>query len=308
MATAVGQGGAVAPSLAEKQRVSVEVYRLASTAAAGTNATAGDLSALGGSPEIGRMVTIPAGFTAIAFSFLRETGNYDGTANDTPNGVRIGCQEYRPGTGPAYRTELPMLKATEGSCYNFEVKAEAFGDDASPAYVEIIVERPASSSLADNSGSSGDSGGGSGGGTTQPQTIRYSAPDFELSGGYRLETNAAGSTGSILSLIGGEENEQGTASVEFSGLTGRYNIVLSYFDENDGQGRIRLRQNGNLIADILQNQQLGGSTANSDTATSTTLVSVMVEGGDIFEIEGVEQSAPGAGEHARVDYLEFVPQ
>lgn len=142
MATATGQGGFPVADTALKRRLNVEVYRLSSEAAAGTIAAPSDFTNLQGVAGVGRTAQINAGFTSIAFSFLRETDNYDGSASDAPNGVRIGCMEYRPGYGPTYATSLPVLNAGEGGCYDFAVNAEAFGNAANASYVEIVVERP----------------------------------------------------------------------------------------------------------------------------------------------------------------------
>lgn len=141
MATNIGQGG-VTLSTDAKRFLNVSVYRLASTAPDGSIAAPADFTDLQNSPQIGQRASIAPGYTSIAFSFLRETANYDGTQGDTPNGLRIGCMEYRPGVGPVYPTVLPTLKAANGDCYGMEINAEVFGDIDNPAFVEIIVERP----------------------------------------------------------------------------------------------------------------------------------------------------------------------
>ena len=54
-------------------------------------------------------------------------------------------------------------------------------------------------------------------------------------------------------------------------------------------------------------KQLGSRLPDAKTLTSASLSDVMVKSGDIFSIKGYENGSPSTAEHARVDYIEFIP-
>ena len=64
-------------------------------------------------------------------------------------------------------------------------------------------------------------------------TMRIEAEEMTLDG-YRLESKEIASAGQLIGLFGGESAETGTASFEFGGTEGYYQVVVSYFDETDG--------------------------------------------------------------------------
>ncbi len=138
-------------------------------------------------------------------------------------------------------------------------------------------------------------------------SLRVQAEDMVLSGAYKTEAAKAASGDSLISLRGGPNDETGMASFKFEGPGGKYRVNLAYFDENDGVGKLELMQSDDLIGSIKMDKQLGSRLPDEKTLTSATLSDVMVKSGDIFSIKGYENGSPSTAEHARVDFIEFIP-
>ncbi len=73
------------------------------------------------------------------------------------------------------------------------------------------------------------------------------AEDMLLTGEYRVEGNQFASSGEVISLHGGDNDDTGAASFEFGGATGKYDIKITYFDENDGVGQITIKQDDRTL-------------------------------------------------------------
>ncbi len=56
--------------------------------------------------------------------------------------------------------------------------------------------------------------------------ITVEAEDITNVSGYRIENNGNASNGSMLSLVGVAPNETGSATFNFTGATGTYDVVL----------------------------------------------------------------------------------
>ncbi|MEO0456143.1 MAG: malectin domain-containing carbohydrate-binding protein [Cyanobacteria bacterium P01_A01_bin.114] len=140
-----------------------------------------------------------------------------------------------------------------------------------------------------------------------PKTLRFEAEEMQLTG-YRPESGAFASGGKFIGLVGGADNETGKATLKFSGPTGKYDVRVGYFDENDGIAKLSVAQGQNVLEDWALNQQLGSNLAAAKTKTSRQVASgLQVEAGDVFTLKGVEQGMAPQAEHARIDYIEFVP-
>ncbi|WP_143167842.1 GDSL-type esterase/lipase family protein [Chroogloeocystis siderophila] len=133
--------------------------------------------------------------------------------------------------------------------------------------------------------------------------IRVEAENMTLTG-FRLETNTAASGGQIISLVGGELSEVGSARFTFDGPSGSYNIVVRYFDETDGVSHLEVGKSGLTIDGWYFNQNLGSALANTRTQVRRAIASgLTVKTGDIFRLYATENN----GEPARIDYIEFTP-
>ena len=59
----------------------------------------------------------------------------------------------------------------------------------------------------------------------------FEAEKMTLTGAYKVESNQFASGGKVISLHGGNNNDVGKASFNFEGVSGKYDIKLTYFDE-----------------------------------------------------------------------------
>lgn len=108
----------------------------------------------------------------------------------------------------------------------------------------------------------------------------------------------------MIGLVGGGLTDVGSATFVFGGLSGSYNVVAGYFDENDGVSRLEVRQNGSVIDAWDFNQNLGSAFANTQTQTRRAIATgLSISTGDAFRLEATENN----GEPARIDYIEFIP-
>ncbi|MGD1899306.1 MAG: hypothetical protein ACFB16_20455 [Phormidesmis sp.] len=138
-------------------------------------------------------------------------------------------------------------------------------------------------------------------------SMRIPAEAMNLGGAYKIEAAKAASGGELISLKGGPNDETGTASFKFEGESGQYQMKVAYFDENDGVSTLELMQEDALLGGITLDQELGSTVADEKTLTSYTFSEVNAKNGDIFTLKGYEDDSSGTVEHARVDYIEFVP-
>ena len=133
------------------------------------------------------------------------------------------------------------------------------------------------------------------------------AEDMQLRGEYRVEKNNTASGGEVISLRGGDNNDTGAATFDFTGTTGTYDMKINYFDENDGVGQLTLEKGNQQLISFQLDQQLGSPLANQQTMTSMEIPDLFISSGDTFRIEGIEQGSPLTAEHVRIDSIELIP-
>ena len=137
---------------------------------------------------------------------------------------------------------------------------------------------------------------------SQLPSLRIEAEDMVLDG-YRLEEVAFASNQVVASFWGESKGETGSATVEFSGAAGEYDIVLGYFDEEGGGATLDPLLNQQSLGKVKLDQKLGGNRPTADNLVRRTVRErVSLQSGDRFTVVGQED----ANEHARLDYVEFV--
>lgn len=141
------------------------------------------------------------------------------------------------------------------------------------------------------------------GNTGQVQEIRVEAEQMFLSA-YRIESgNSAASGGALISLNSATTTTD-TASSTFSGSSGKYDVFVGYFDENDGVAQLQASIGGAQIAAWQLDQNLGDGAAIAKTLVRRKVASgLSINQGARIEIKGTVNRQ----EWARVDYIEFVP-
>lgn len=137
-----------------------------------------------------------------------------------------------------------------------------------------------------------------------PQPMRLEAENFNLGGSYQANAN-----GYI--EIPGSDGATGQATRIFSGETGTYQLIIGYYDENDGASELSVKVGTQvvdtwLLDDITQGSQTQPpyDRVSPETFMTRTLSpAITVAAGDLIEVSAIR----GDGEWARVDYLEFIP-
>lgn len=125
---------------------------------------------------------------------------------------------------------------------------------------------------------------------------------------YQVVSNSSASGGTLIELpVGGFsdffQNRTGTASFTFEETSGEYDIIVGYYDENDGVGEITLEQNDSVLDNWDLDRNLPSSVPDATTATTRTIAGVELTQGDRLTFRGRKSFFEGA----RIDYVEFVP-
>ena len=121
---------------------------------------------------------------------------------------------------------------------------------------------------------------------------------------YNIKVDSGASGGGYIHLVDHPSGTAGTADFNFDGVSGEYDIVVSYWDESDGDSAFELEQDTTLISEWNADQNLDPSPQSTiKKVTRTIATDIKVNSGDSFTLRGITDEY----EFARVDYLEFVP-
>jgi alpha-glucuronidase len=91
-----------------------------------------------------------------------------------------------------------------------------------------------------------------------------------------------------------------TASFAFEGATGRYTIIVRYFDENDGHSRFTLHVGSRGVDTWIADDSFPTKEPNGHSSTWRVVHGVELSSGETITVEGTAD----AGEHAVLDYVE----
>lgn len=95
--------------------------------------------------------------------------------------------------------------------------------------------------------------------------------------------------------------EKCTASFQFDGAAGWYEMDVEYFDQNNGKSRFRVLVGDQVVDEWVANDQLPATKANADSSTRRRIAGLALRLGDKIRIEGI----PDGEEHAALDYIEL---
>jgi alpha-glucuronidase len=93
----------------------------------------------------------------------------------------------------------------------------------------------------------------------------------------------------------------GSATINYQGDSGRFDLAIQYFDQNNGAAQFRCLVNRKVIDAWVADRRLPGIRPNADTSTRRTIRNVALNHGDEVRIEGT----PDGGDTAALDYLEL---
>jgi len=95
-----------------------------------------------------------------------------------------------------------------------------------------------------------------------------------------------------------------SAKFEFSGITGRHEIDVQYFDTNNGEAKYRLYVGNKLVDEWTADDHLPTTKIGGDSSTRRRIPKISLQHGDEIRIEGF----PDRDEHAALDYVEITPR
>jgi hypothetical protein len=134
----------------------------------------------------------------------------------------------------------------------------------------------------------------------QPFAYASEAEGWRLVGGFAVETSSAASGGArIAGGFGAAE-----ADHLFRGGAGRYDIVVRYFDENDGAARLAVKVDGVTVDEWLWSKDLGTAVATPSALTQRVIPGIDLMPGQVISLVGRGQG----GEPLRIDRVDFTPQ
>ena len=121
--------------------------------------------------------------------------------------------------------------------------------------------------------------------------------------GYFVASNSSASGGELISLGSGFPWGRGTASFNFEGASGEYDVVVRYLDYNRGIGRLEIGQNGRTLDAWNLARNFYDSNADDISIEDRTVATgIEINQGDSFTLTGREFWFEGV----EVDYVEFV--
>ncbi|HEX4750068.1 MAG TPA: alpha-glucuronidase family glycosyl hydrolase [Bryobacteraceae bacterium] len=97
--------------------------------------------------------------------------------------------------------------------------------------------------------------------------------------------------------------EKCTAGTKFEGKPGWYNLVVQYFDQNNGISHFEAFVNGQSVGTWAADLRLPTFKPDSNSSTRQTIPELALRPGDEIRILGI----PDQGEHAALDYIEIRP-
>lgn len=119
---------------------------------------------------------------------------------------------------------------------------------------------------------------------------------------YQVESGANFASGNKFIGLLNASSLQGEATTQFTGATGIYNLVVGYFDENDGNSSLSLSVGENNYSWNFD-QNLGESSVSGNNLVQRTIATgLQVNSGETITLTGIVNNY----EFARVDYIKFI--
>ena len=122
--------------------------------------------------------------------------------------------------------------------------------------------------------------------------------------GYEVEYNSTASGGKLISWQQNSGESLGSAIAVYTLSTGTYDIIVTYFDENDGQSMLAF-----VVNDVVIDMWVADDDFPSNLPGATTLAyrvsakEFSLKPGDVIELRGIRHES----ELARIDKIELVP-
>jgi alpha-glucuronidase len=92
-----------------------------------------------------------------------------------------------------------------------------------------------------------------------------------------------------------------SATFQFNGAAGSYDIDVQYFDQNNGESKFRVVVGDKDVAEWIASDHLPTTKIGGDSSTRKRITRITLSAGEQIRIEGF----PNEGEHAALDYVEI---
>jgi hypothetical protein len=121
---------------------------------------------------------------------------------------------------------------------------------------------------------------------------------------YRRQSSADASGGRLISRYRARGAPPGLARLGFPGPAGTYDVIVAYFDENDGQSTLEFVVNGVVVDTWVAADDLPANSPRAVTLAHRVVAQKFpLAPGDVIQLKGSEQSS----EYAGIDKIDFVP-
>jgi len=164
-----------------------------------------------------------------------------------------------------------------------EVTLEGHGDGREPLRIDKLVFETQNGDAAPTS--------------TAGSVIRVEAEKFELTGFQKVNLKVA-ENGKVIQRSGDDEHR---ADYEFEGSSGKYDILIDYFDEADGESELSLAINGVEVENWIWDDHTEHNLANNENAMTRVIQNVTINKGDEISLYGEDDGK----EPLRIDAVEF---
>ncbi len=260
-------------------------------------------------------VTATTTFSGVSGQYDVLIGYYDsneGNAQVTAKvaGGTIGSLNFNQNRGSNKAEAQTFVKRSIASGVTInqgdEFKLQGTADDKDKVFIDYVEFVPVipptpDSSSTDNSTDNSDSNNSSTDTSPAIATVKFEAENMTLAGDYQLEENQTFASNNA--LVGTTSVNGYTLTSNFTGGTGFYDVIIGYYDENDGNSEITVKVGGVEVDKWLLDQELGNSLAGSNNFVKRTIAEgIVVNEGDKIFLQGIAN----ANERARIDYIEFV--
>lgn len=131
--------------------------------------------------------------------------------------------------------------------------------------------------------------------------FRMEVEDFIYGRGFGIsEGHSFASGGGAVYLT---SNQVGVGATYFTGASGKYDVKVHYFDEDDGESGVLLDIAGDSELFYMDGPSAGSLPSAATAASRTTHRSIDIDTGDIVTI----YAQAFGQEYAAIDYIEFIP-
>ncbi len=146
-------------------------------------------------------------------------------------------------------------------------------------------------------------GGGSGSGSSgsPASVVRIEAESMTLSG-YEKESASFASGGQLIRIP--NSGTSGTATAQFTGVAGTYDLKVVYHDESDGKSTLKITAGQGFATSFQFDENTSSTRAVADNRRERVFSGVQLDANATIKLEGFLND----GEVARVDYIELIPK